>query len=52
MREILKAPIVWQDGYVIPPTGPGLGVELDETVAARHPYDGTVLHLEMLDRPV
>ena len=50
--EILKRPITWEDGYVIPPTGPGLGVELDEEVAARHPYTGKDLHLEMLDRPV
>ncbi len=50
--EILKAPIRWEDGYVIPPTAPGLGVELDEEVAAAHPYSGKKLHLEMLDRPV
>ena len=25
-------------GYVIPPTEPGLGVELDEAVALAHPY--------------
>jgi galactonate dehydratase len=50
--EILKTPILWQDGYVIPPTTPGLGVELDEGVAARHPYDGADLHLEMLGRPL
>jgi 2-dehydro-3-deoxyphosphogalactonate aldolase len=50
--QILKAPIVWQDGYVIPPDAPGLGVELNEEVAARHPYTGRELHLEMLDRPV
>jgi len=50
--EILKRPIRWEDGYIIPPTEPGLGVELDEEVAARHPYDGDDLHLEMLDRPV
>jgi galactonate dehydratase len=50
--EILKTPIVWQDGYVIPPEAPGLGVELDEEVAARHPYDGDQLHLEMRDRPL
>ena len=37
--EILKKPIQWEDGYVIPPSEPGLGVELDEEVAARHPYD-------------
>ncbi len=50
--EILKTPIRWEDGYVIPPTGPGLGVELDEAVAAAHPYDGTLLHLEMADTPI
>ena len=38
--EILKAPIRWEDGYVIVPTAPGLGVELNEEVAARHPYTG------------
>jgi 2-dehydro-3-deoxyphosphogalactonate aldolase len=50
--EILNEPIRWQDGYIIPPSKPGLGVELDEAVAARHPYTGTRLHLEMVDRPV
>ena len=50
--EILKTPIGWEEGYVIPPTAPGLGVELDEAVAAAHPYTGKRLHLEMLDRPV
>jgi len=49
--EILKKPMQWQDGYVIPPTAPGLGVELDEEVAAKHPYTGNALHLEMHDRP-
>ena len=37
--EILKEPIQWQDGYIIPPTKPGLGVELNEEVAAKHPYN-------------
>ncbi len=50
--EILKKPIQFQDGYILPPAEPGLGVELDEVVAARHPYTGERLHLEMLDRPV
>ena len=50
--DILKEPIRWEDGYVIPPTAPGLGVELNEEVAAKHPYTGKDLHLEMLDRPV
>ena len=50
--EILKEPIRWEGGFVIPPTKPGLDVELDEEVAARHPYTGTALHLEMHDRPL
>lgn len=50
--DILKKPIEWQDGYVIPPKTPGLGVELNEEVARRHPYKGTKLHLEMADEPV
>ncbi len=50
--EILKRPIRWEDGYVIPPEEPGLGVELDEDVARAHPYEGSALHLEMHDRPV
>ena len=49
--EILKTPIQWQDGHIIPPTAPGLGVELDEAVAAAHPYDGPIFP-EMKDRPV
>ena len=36
--EILKEPIRWERGYIIPPTGPGLGVELNEEVAEAHPY--------------
>ncbi len=50
--EILERPIVWEDGYVIPPTAPGLGVEIDEEVAAAHPYEGEALHLEMAGRPL
>jgi len=51
--ELLVKPIVWDRGYVIPPTAPGLGVELNEAVALAHPYIGdTPLHLEMADRPL
>lgn len=35
--EILTEPIRWEKGYIIPPTKPGLGVELNEEVAAQHP---------------
>src|SRR5271165_1177862 len=43
--RLLRKPIRWEDGYVIPPSEPGLGVELDEDVAAAHPWEGTALHL-------
>ena len=46
--DLLKDPVRWEDGYVIPPTAPGLGIELDEAVALAHPYVGTQLHLEPL----
>ena len=50
--DLLRKPIVWEDGYVIPPTGPGLGIELDESVAAAHPYEGAELHLSAADDPL
>jgi galactonate dehydratase len=50
--KILKTPIRWESGFVIPPTTPGLGVELDEAVALAHPYAGDGLHLEMVNRPL
>ena len=49
--EILKEPVQWEEGYVIPSKKPGLGVEVDEAVAEAHPYTGNQLHLEMLGRP-
>lgn len=49
--DILKKPIQWQDGHVIVPTEPGLGVELNEEVALANPYEGDQLHLEMLQEP-
>ncbi|WP_136661008.1 mandelate racemase/muconate lactonizing enzyme family protein [Nitratireductor sp. XY-223] len=50
--ELLKTPIRWEDGHVIPPDTPGLGVELDEEVARAHPYEGDELHLTMDTRPL
>ena len=50
--KLLKKPILWQDGFVIPSDEPGLGVELDEAVARAHPYKDTAVHLEMTNRPI
>ena len=55
--EILKKPIRWEEGYVIPPSEPGIGVELNEEVALAHPYDAILqvsgsLNLEMGGEPL
>lgn len=50
--SVLKTEIDWQDGYVIPPTAPGLGVELDDAFIAANPYTGTDLHFDMAQEPV
>lgn len=50
--QILVKPIRWEEGYIIPPKEPGLGVTLNETVAAAHPYSGQKLHLEMTEEPI
>jgi galactonate dehydratase len=36
--EIMVEPFVWDQGYVRVPSGPGLGVDLDEAALRRHPY--------------
>ena len=51
-RELLQQPINWQEGYVIPPDNPGLGIELNEEVASRHPYDSHQLHLQPSTTPI
>ncbi len=43
--EILKKPMQWEEGFIIPSKEPGIGVELDEAVARAHPYSGKKLHL-------
>ncbi|MCC6924229.1 mandelate racemase/muconate lactonizing enzyme family protein [Novosphingobium sp.] len=50
--QILKTPMHFEQGHVIPPNAPGLGIELNEEVARAHPYTGDMLHLEMTQNPV
>ena len=50
--DLLKTPIRWEDGMVIPSTEPGLGAVLDEDVARAHPYEGGELHLEAGGEPM
>jgi L-alanine-DL-glutamate epimerase-like enolase superfamily enzyme len=50
--EVLRKPLTWDNGYLIPPTAPGLGVELDEDVARAHPYTDEHLHLDVAMHPI
>ncbi len=46
--NILHKPLAWDRGFMLPPTEPGLGIELNEEVVLAHPYKtGGRLHLEM-----
>ena len=48
---LLVKPLCWEDGYMIPPTAPGLGVELNMDTVLANPWDGDRLHLEMTPDP-
>jgi len=37
--ELVTPPLTIRDGFAEIPTGPGLGLEVDELAAARHPYE-------------
>jgi galactonate dehydratase len=50
-QKLIRHSITWQDGYIIPPEAPGLGIDFDEDVALAHPYAGDRLHLEMQEAP-
>lgn len=48
---LIKSSIRVENGFVIPPLAPGLGIEVDEDLARAHPWTGTGLHLEMQETP-
>lgn len=50
-QKLIRNSITWEDGYVIVPDAPGLGIEFDEDVARAHPFAGTGLHLQMQEAP-
>ena len=45
--DILINPIQWKDGFIIPSKEPGLGIEIDENVINKYPYDENELHLQV-----
>ncbi|MGB7241720.1 MAG: mandelate racemase/muconate lactonizing enzyme family protein [Sulfitobacter sp.] len=50
--DFLTTPISWDDGHILPPASPGLGVELNDAAIAAHPYTGAELHLTLETKPV
>lgn len=48
---LIKGRIKVEDGFIVPPEAPGLGIEVDEALARANPFDGEGLHLEMQDAP-
>ena len=48
---LIRNTLKWEDGYVLPPETPGLGIDFDEDLARAHPYTGTGLHLQMQEAP-
>lgn len=49
--QLIKGGIKVADGFVVAPTAPGLGIEVDEDLARAHPFTGSGLHLEMQEAP-
>lgn len=49
--DLIKHTIEWDNGYIIAPTAPGLGIEFDEDLARANPWAGDGLHLEMQEEP-
>lgn len=50
-NDLIKGTITVENGFVTPPETPGLGIDVDETLARAHPYTGTGLHLQMQEAP-
>jgi L-alanine-DL-glutamate epimerase-like enolase superfamily enzyme len=50
-HDLIRGGIVIDNGYILPPRGPGLGIDVDEALALAHPYRGSGLHLEMQEAP-
>jgi L-alanine-DL-glutamate epimerase-like enolase superfamily enzyme len=53
LTDVVPVQPVWEDGYLLPPDLPGLGVEFDREAARAHPMQMTELpHLRRLDGSV
>jgi len=50
LTDVVPAQPQWEDGYLLPPAGPGLGIVFDREAARKHPFQMTELpHLRRED---
>ncbi|MCP5535014.1 MAG: galactonate dehydratase [Akkermansiaceae bacterium] len=42
--DVVKSSLETKDGHWLPPTAPGLGIEVDEAEAAKHPFEQEIIH--------
>jgi len=50
LLDVVPLQPVWEDGYLVAPNRPGLGIEFDRSAARKHPFQMTELpHLRRLD---
>ena len=50
-KALIGDTIAFDAGYLVPPEGPGLGIDFDEDLARAHPFEGDGLHLQMQEAP-
>ncbi len=50
LTDVVPVQIPWEDGYLLPPDRPGLGIEFDREAALAHPFQLTEIpHLHRAD---
>jgi galactonate dehydratase len=50
LTDVVLSQPLWEDGHLLPPTGPGLGIAFDREAAARYPFRMAELtHLQRED---
>lgn len=50
--DFVDADFTWENGYIIPPMTPGLGITLNDEAIAASPYTDSNLHLSLVTEPV
>ncbi len=49
--DVVKSSLKTENGYWLPTEAPGLGIEVDETQAAKHPFKQEIIHANTIRAP-